>query len=100
MFLAFLFGIFPFLAVTDPVRGGILVVEGWGSEDAMRTVFDEFHTHHYDRLYVTGGPIERTSPLASYNTVAELGAATLEQMGLDPSEVQAVPAPEYMRPLN
>jgi len=93
LFLTFLFGIFPFLAVTDPVRGGILVVEGWGSEDAMRTVFDEFRAHHYDRLYVTGGPIEKVSPLASYKTVAELGEATLEGMGLDPSEVQAVPAP-------
>ncbi len=93
MFLTFLFGIFPFLAVTDPVRGGILVVEGWGSEDAMRTVFDEFRAHHYDHLYVTGGPIEKVSPLASYKTVAELGEATLEGMGLDPSEVQAVPAP-------
>jgi len=94
LFSAFLFGIFPFLAVTDPVRGGILVVEGWGSEDAMRTVAEEFRTHHYDRLYVTGGPIEKSSPLASYNTVAELGAATLERMGLDSGEVQAVPAPE------
>src|SRR4029453_4167827 len=94
LFSAFLFGIFPFLAVPDPVRGGILVVEGWGSEDAMRTVAEEFRTHHYDRLYVTGGPIEKSSPLASYNTVAELGAATLERMGLDSGEVQAVPAPE------
>ena len=93
-FSAFLLGIFPFLAVTDPVRGGILTVEGWGSEDAMRAVLEEFRTYHYDRIYVTGGPIEKSSPLASYKTVAELGAATLEGMGLDPSEVQAVPAPE------
>jgi DUF218 domain len=93
-FSAFLFGILPFLAVTDPVRGGILVVEGWGSEAAMRTVVEEFRAHPYERLYVTGGPIEESSPLASYKTVAELGAATLERMGLTPSEVQAVPAPK------
>lgn len=90
-FGTFVFGVYPFLAINDPIPGGVLVVEGWGSEDTMADVIDELHSNHYDGLFVTGGPIEVTSPLAQFRTFAQYGEAVLEKMGCDPEFVHAVP---------
>jgi DUF218 domain len=83
----------PFLAVTDPLPGGALVVEGWATDHALEEAAAEFHRRHYDRLYVTGGPIEWGAPLAEYKTYAQRGAAVLLKLGLSAHEVQAAPAP-------
>ncbi len=84
----------PFLAVTDPLPGGALVVEGWASDYVLEAALTEFQRNHYARLYVTGGPIERGAPLAEYKTYAELGAAILSKLGANTNALQAVPAPE------
>jgi len=86
-------GVYPFLAVTDPLPSGVLVIEGWADDDAMKAVIREFKQHHYEKLYVTGGPIDRGAPLFEYKTYAEGGAAILVRLGLSTNEVQAVPAP-------
>ena len=83
----------PFLAVNAPVRGGVLVVEGWAPDWAMEEAAAEFRQHHYDMLFVTGIPIERGVHLCEYKTYAELGAATLLKLGLGTNVVQAVPTP-------
>jgi hypothetical protein len=83
----------PFLATSDPIPGGALVVEGWVTDYALEEAIAEFRRHDYRKLYVTGGPLERGVPLSEYKTYAELGAATLLRLGLDPDAVQAVPAP-------
>jgi len=83
----------PFLAPNHPIPGGILVVEGWGPDYAMAAAAEEFSHGHYDRLYVTGGPLEQGGDLSEFKTFAELGAATLLKMGLTTNVVQAVPAP-------
>jgi hypothetical protein len=85
--------IHPFLAITDPIPGGALVVEGWATDYALEDAIAEFRGHDYRKLYVTGGPMERGVPLSEYKTYAELGAATLVRLGLDKDAVQAVPAP-------
>ncbi|MGA2785955.1 MAG: YdcF family protein [Verrucomicrobiota bacterium] len=82
-----------FLAVTDPVAGGALVVEGWAPDYALEEVITEFRHHHYTKLYVVGVPLEKGAPLSEYKTYAELGAATLLKLGLDRDSVQAVPTP-------
>ena len=82
-----------FLAVSAPAPGGLLVLEGWASDAAFEAAINEFHSHHYDRLVVTGGPLEKGAPLSEYKTFAELSAATLYKMGLSTNEVRAVPAP-------
>lgn len=84
---------YPFLAVNDPVSGGALVVEGWQPDYALEEAIAEFKRHPYQKLYVTGGPIDRGAPLSEYKTYAELGAAILTRLGLSPETVQAVPAP-------
>ncbi len=83
----------PFLAITAPVHEGALVVEGWTSDHAMEEVLAQFKREHYDKLYVTGGPIERGAPLSQYKNYAELGAAILVKLGLETNAIQAVPAP-------
>jgi len=86
-----------FLAVTDPVPGGILVVEGWGPDFFMRDAIEEFHRNHYQQLFVTGGPIGKSAMFAEYKTFAELAAATLEKMGFDHDLLHAIPAEEARR---
>jgi len=85
-------GSYPFLAVTDPIPGGALVVEGWEPDYALAQALAEFKRNPYTKLYVTGGPLEQGAPLSEYKTYAELGAAMLVRMGLSADSVQAVPA--------
>ncbi len=90
-------GLYPFLAVNDSRPGGVLVVEGWGAEDMMRDVLAEFQREHYETLFVTGGPIEESSPFAEYKSFAELGAMLLKRVGGDPKSIQPVPAPKVVQ---
>src|SRR5256885_1177761 len=83
----------PFLASSQPLRGGLLVVEGWLPDYGLKAAMDEFAAGHYERLYVTGGPIERGAPLSEYKTYAELAAATLVKIGFASNAVVAVPTP-------
>lgn len=86
-----------FLAVNDPVGGNVMVIEGWAPDYALEQIIAEFKRHHYTKLYVVGVPLERGAPLSEYKTYAELGAATLLKLGMDPDSIQAVPAPLVRR---
>jgi hypothetical protein len=82
----------PFLAVNAPVTGGLLVVEGWMPDFALKEAMAEFGRNHYRGLFVTGGPMDTGAPLSEYGTYAELGAATIEKLGLGTNVVHSVPA--------
>jgi hypothetical protein len=84
-------GIARFLSVNDPRPGGVLVVEGWAPDYAMEAAVAEFNRNHYDKLFVTGIPLDRGAPLSEYKTYAELGAAVLVKLGLNTNVVQPVP---------
>ena len=86
-----------FLSVNDPVEGGSLVLEGWVPDYAFAEAIREFKRHPYDKLYVTGGSIERGGPLSEYRTYAELGEAILLRLGMDRESLQSVPAPEVRK---
>jgi hypothetical protein len=86
-------GLYPFLAVTDSRPGGVLAVEGWTSDNTLAAAVAEFNRHHYDKVYVTGGPMDSGAPLSEYKTYAQFGAAVLRKLGLSSNVVQAVPAP-------
>jgi hypothetical protein len=85
-------GVHSFLAITDPVPGGVLVVEGWAPDYALEEAMAELKRNQYGKLFVTGVELEKGAPLSEYKTFAELGAATLVRMGLSTNVVQAVPA--------
>ena len=89
--------IYPFLAVNEPIPGGVLVVEGWLPDYALEETVAEFRRDQSRRLFVTGGPIERGAPLVEYRSSAELCAATLFRLGLETNAVQAVPARKVRR---
>jgi hypothetical protein len=85
LFIGFVLEIHSFLAVTSPLPGGVLVVEGWAPDYALQEAVLEFRRAHYDKVYVTGGPL------------AQRGAASLEKLGLSTNELQALPAPPVRR---
>ena len=86
-------GLHPFLSVNDPIHDGLLVVEGWTPDYGLELVAEEVKRDHYQKVYVTGGPLEYGAYLSTYKTYAQIGAATLMKLGLDSNVVQAVPAP-------
>ena len=87
----------PFLALNNPIPDGLLVVEGWLPDYALRIAADEFKEGPYSVVYVTGGTLEYGSYLSAYKTYAQLGAATLIKLGLNSNVVQAVPAPRVRK---
>ena len=94
--VAFL-GIGPFLAVTDSVPGGVLVVEGWVPDYMLEAAIAEFKSDHYAKLFVTGIPLEQGAPLSEYKNFANTGAATLVKLGMSTNDVQAVPTGDTRR---
>jgi hypothetical protein len=40
-----------FLAVNDPLPGGVLVVEGWATDYVLEVARTEYRRNHYDELY-------------------------------------------------
>jgi hypothetical protein len=95
--LALVRGIHPFLAPVDPVGQGVIVLEGWAPDYELAAGAALFRSNHYDRIYVTGGPLEFGAPLSEYRTYAERGEAVLLKMGFTTNEVQATPAPNVWR---
>lgn len=83
----------PFLSVTDPVPGGVLVVEGWVPDYILEVAITEFKHNQYAKLFVTGIPLQQGAPLSEYRNYAYLGAATLLKLGLSTNVVQAIPTP-------
>jgi uncharacterized SAM-binding protein YcdF (DUF218 family) len=82
-----------FLSVTDSIPGGALVLEGWASDFVIDAAVNEYKTHSYEKLFVTGGPIEHGSPVFRYGTQAEFGGAILNKRGIGPDIAQVVPSP-------
>lgn len=82
-----------FLTVQESRPGGVLVFEGWISPDEAPVVLEEFKRHPYRGIYITGGPIEVNSPLASFGTYAHLSADVLRRAGGDPAQIHPIPGP-------
>jgi len=90
-------GIGPFLAVTDSVPGGVLVIEGWVPDYMLQAAIAEFRQNHYAKLFVTGIPLQQGAPLSEYTNYANIGAASLVRLGLSTNDVQAVPTGDVRR---
>jgi hypothetical protein len=86
-------GVFPFLALSEPKPGGLLVIQCWAPDSVLKAGIAEFHRHHYDKVFVTGGPIEQGVPLSIYKNQADVCAATLLKLGMNSNALQSVPAP-------
>jgi len=89
--------VYPFLAVTDSIAGGVLVVEGWSPDRVLNLAVAEYRQNAYTKLYVTGLPVEQGTFLTPFTNYAHVGAATLLKLGLGPDDVQAVPCDKVRR---
>ena len=86
-------GLYGFLAIHDPQPGGTLVIEGWSSDYVIERAVDEFRKTHYERICLTGGPIEFGNAMLEHKTYAEYAKALCVKLGLPAEVLNAVPAP-------
>ncbi len=86
-------GLYGFLAVHDPQPGGTLVIEGWSSDYVIEGAVDDFRKTHYERICLTGGPIEFGNAMSEHRTYAEYAKALCLKLGLPVEALNAVPAP-------
>jgi len=82
----------PFLAVTHPVKGQILVLDAWLPDYALATAMTEFTEQGYALMVATGGPLRVGTYLVEYRTEAEVKVAILKRLGFDERFLVAVPA--------
>jgi len=88
----------PFLAVTRREDTKTLVVEGWVHQFVIDAAVKEFKTGHYDRVFVTGGPVIGTGGYSNdYNTEASIGADLLKKAGIPDRALQMVPSHVWNR---
>ena len=91
--LIILFGVYPFLSLTQPVDANILVVEGWVHPYAIQAGAEEFRARHYRQIFTTGGPVVgRGGYINDYQTSASTGADLLKKTGIPAELVQMVPS--------
>jgi len=87
----------PFLAVTRPVQGTFLVVEGWAPDYGLDEAVRVFRKGGYRKLVVTGTPIEEGKHIAVEKTYAELAASTLRHAGFEEERLVVLPTPKVER---
>ena len=69
------------LAIDCPVRGGLLVVEGWIPDYAIPGAISEFEKDDCKQMIAVGGPIEKGSHLSEFKDYARLTQAKLVSLG-------------------
>jgi hypothetical protein len=90
-------GLYNFLAVNEPISGGILVVEGWSPDYVIEGAAEDFWHDGYKLICVTGGPIEIGNALREFHTYAECGRALLLKFGVPDAAIHIVPAASVER---
>ena len=89
----FVYGVYPFLAVTQRTNSDELVMEGWIPFYAVHAAAREFASGSYRQILTTGGPISGMGGYTNdYNTSASLGAGRLKADGVPSEVVQMVPS--------
>ena len=92
-----------YLAPNEPARAGgggsapTLVVEGWLDEDALDEAIAVIARGRYQRILVSGGPIEGWRDERRFPTFAERAADYLRRHGVTAIPVVAAPAPAAMQ---
>jgi len=89
--------IHPFLACNSPVKGEILIVEGWVPTSYMPLVVHEFRQGNYRYIVIVGGTLPSGSQGYPPKSNAERAAQTLSELGVDKALVTVVSAPPVNR---
>ena len=85
------FALYPFLSVTDPVRGEYLVTEGWVPVSGLRVAVQILKSDGYRKILTSGSLVEDEWDARAQVTYADWGAAKLRRLGLSRDLVTAVP---------
>ena len=82
-----------YLAVTDRVNANYLVVEGWTHSFAARAAAAEFKSGNYQKVFVTGLPVEGSGDYDGNDsdTEAYVGAGLVKRAGIPEEFIQRVP---------
>jgi hypothetical protein len=83
-------GLYPFLALNAPNPRGFLIIDSGTPETALRECVAEFNRHHYDKVFVVGGPIDQGRRLTPYRFQADRSLVTLQNLGLSADVLEAV----------
>lgn len=87
------FSIHPFFACNYPLPSDAIIIEGWLPDYCFKKAADIFYSQPaIKKIFITGGPLEKGSYLAEYQSYAELGKASLLKLSLPDSQLIAVPA--------
>jgi len=81
-----------YLAQQQPVNKGILVVEGWVSEQALLQAIRTYKTNPYQQIITTGGLIKRRQQ-REYKSYADSATAFLLKNGINKPEITSLPTP-------
>jgi hypothetical protein len=84
-------GIHSFLALMHPVDADLLVVEGFIPDYAVEQAEKIFLDGNYKLIVITGNKRLKGSHLDRYENDGEYTAATLVELGFDPSKILVVP---------
>jgi hypothetical protein len=93
-FAAYVLLIHDFLAVSRPVSGQVLIVEGWfPTRPAMREAIEQFTRGKYQLVICVGGPVPDKDGTLT-RSYAELAANRLVELGFDQKLVRVVAVSE------
>ena len=92
LIVAFMFRVYPFLAVTERQQpSDYLVAEGWVPVDVLKGACDEFNKGGYKRILVSGCLVYDEWADEPGVTYADWGASKLLRLGMPPGLIQPVP---------
>jgi len=90
---ALLRGLYPFLAVSEPVGASVLVVEGWLGQEELDRAIEVFRAGRYQRVVTTGGPLHSWPRSQPDSTYAHRAADYLRTHGLAAAPITPAPSP-------
>jgi len=82
--------VYDFLAVCEPAKAEILVVEGWVPDQVVQRAVKEFQRNDYKVIVCIGGPIQTGSYLYPFNNFAELTYHRLINCGVIDSKIVVI----------
>jgi hypothetical protein len=89
--------LYGFLSVSKAVESHTLIIESWVPDVDLPQIKAAYLAGHYTRVFLTGGPLEKTDPMNKYLNYPALMRVVLLDQGFDPAVVVAVPAPRERR---
>ena len=92
--LVFVLTIHDFLAISRPVVGNVLVVEGWiWNSSGMKDAAEEFRRGHYQYLVTVGGQAESDGVSSDQESSADLAARRLQEFGIAETSITVLRVP-------